>query len=45
MAINLQKGQRINLTKENGTDATQACVGINWGAMRKKGFFGIKKKQ
>ncbi|MCS3529961.1 TerD family protein [Chryseobacterium sp. JUb7] len=40
MAINLQKGQRINLTKENGTTLTQACVGINWGAIEKKGFFG-----
>lgn len=40
MAINLQKGQRINLTKENGTALTQACVGINWGAIEKKGFFG-----
>lgn len=40
MAINLQKGQRINLTKENGTTLTQACVGINWGAIEKKSFFG-----
>jgi len=40
MAINLQKGQRINLTKENGAMLTQACVGINWGAIEKKGFFG-----
>ncbi|SDI12519.1 TerD family protein [Chryseobacterium taeanense] len=40
MAINLQKGQRINLKKENGAMLTQACVGINWGAIEKKGFFG-----
>lgn len=40
MAINLQKGQRINLKKENGATLTQACVGINWGAIEKKGFFG-----
>ncbi len=40
MAINLQKGQRINLKKQNGATLTQACVGINWGAIEKKGFFG-----
>jgi tellurium resistance protein TerZ len=45
MAINLQKGQRINLTKENGTALTQACVGINWGAIEKKSFFGGSKKE
>ncbi|UZT97176.1 TerD family protein [Chryseobacterium fluminis] len=45
MAINLQKGQRINLTKENGTTLTQACVGINWGAIEKKGFFGGVTKE
>ncbi|WP_370900480.1 TerD family protein [Chryseobacterium gossypii] len=44
MAINLQKGQRINLTKENGAVLTQACVGINWGAIEKKSFFGTKKE-
>jgi tellurium resistance protein TerZ len=44
MAINLQKGQRINLKKENGADLTQACVGINWGAIEKKGLFGTKKE-
>ncbi|KQR92701.1 Tellurium resistance protein TerD [Chryseobacterium sp. Leaf180] len=45
MAINLQKGQRINLTKSNGTTLTQACVGINWGAIEKKSFFGGSKKE
>ena len=45
MAINLQKGQRINLTKENGATLTQACVGINWGAIEKKSFFGGAKKE
>lgn len=39
MAINLVKGQKINLKKENGTTITKACVGVNWGA--KKGMFGI----
>lgn len=44
MAINLQKGQRINLTKENGQTLTSACVGINWGAIVKKSLFGTKKE-
>ncbi len=46
MAINLQKGQRINLTKENGTTLSQACVGINWGAIEKKvSLAELQKKQ
>ncbi|WP_158799582.1 TerD family protein [Pedobacter sp. L105] len=41
MAINLQKGQRINLEKSNGTKLQKVCVGINWGAIEKKGFLGF----
>lgn len=41
MAINLQKGQRINLEKSNGSKLQNICVGINWGAIEKKGFFGF----
>lgn len=44
MAINLEKGQRINLEKSNGTKLTTICVGINWGAIEKKGFFSTKKE-
>lgn len=44
MAINLQKGQRINLEKENGTKLLNVCVGVNWGAIEKKGFFSTKKE-
>lgn len=44
MAINLQKGQRINLEKENGLKLNNICVGVNWGAIEKKGFFGTKKE-
>ena len=43
MAINLQKGQRINLAKENGSQLLNVCVGINWGAIEKKGLFGFGK--
>jgi tellurium resistance protein TerZ len=41
MAINLQKGQRISLEKTNGSKLQNVCVGINWGAIEKKGFFGF----
>lgn len=44
MAINLEKGQRINLEKSNGSKLQSICVGINWGAIEKKGFFGTKKE-
>lgn len=44
MAINLQKGQRINLQKDNGSTLQQVCVGINWGAIEKKSLFGKKKE-
>ncbi|HEX8461820.1 MAG TPA: TerD family protein [Segetibacter sp.] len=43
MAINLQKGQRINLEKSNGAKLQSICVGINWGAIEKKGLFGLSK--
>lgn len=43
MAINLQKGQRINLQKSNGSTLQNICVGINWGAIEKKGLFGMGK--
>lgn len=43
MAINLVKGQRINLEKNNGTKLTNFCVGCNWGAIVSKGFLGFGK--
>lgn len=45
MAINLQKGQRINLEKSNGNKLKNICVGINWGAIEKKNWFGSIKKE
>lgn len=45
MAISLQKGQRINLAKEGGGNLEKVCVGVNWGAIEKKGLFGGMKKQ
>lgn len=44
MAIRLEKGQRINLEKTNGTKLTNFCVGCNWGAISKKTFFGLSSK-
>ncbi len=44
MAINLQKGQRISLEKSNGVKLQSICVGINWGAIEKSGFFGKNKE-
>jgi tellurium resistance protein TerZ len=42
VAISLQKGQKISLEKSNGSSLTNICVGVNWGAITKKGFFGTK---
>ena len=44
MAINLEKGQRINLEKSNGSKLTEFCVGCNWGAITSGGFMGFGKK-
>lgn len=45
MAINLSKGQKIDLRKENGNTLTNFCVGVNWGAIEKKAFFGLSTSQ
>lgn len=46
MAINLTKGQKIDLRKSSGEQLTNFCVGVNWGAIEttKKGLFGTRKK-
>lgn len=43
MAINLQKGQKIDLRKSTGEALTNFCVGVNWGAIEtmKSGLFGF----
>lgn len=50
MAINLTKGQRVNLAKEDGAKLKEFCVGCNWGMIPtgkmlsktiKKGFLGF----
>ena len=41
----LEKGQRINLEKSDGSKLTAFCVGVNWGAIETKGgFLGLGKK-
>ena len=45
MASRLEKGQRINLEKSNGSKLTNICVGVNWGAIVKTGWFGIKSTE
>ena len=51
--INLEKGQRVNLAKENGTELREFCVGCNWGMINtgktitktiKPGFLGFGRK-
>ena len=43
MAINLTKGQKIDLRKSTGETLTNFCVGVNWGGIEKKGMFGFSK--
>lgn len=47
MAINLQKGQKIDLRKSTGEALTNFCVGVNWGAIEtvKSGLFGLGSKK
>ncbi len=45
MTISLQKGQRISLAKSNGAELRRLCVGVNWGAIEKRGLFGGKKME
>lgn len=47
MAINLTKGQKIDLRKSSGEALTNFCVGVNWGAIEtmKSGFLGFGQKK
>ena len=42
-SINLKKGQRINLKKDDNTQLSSFCVGANWGVIKKTGFLGRVK--
>ena len=39
MAVNLQKGQKINLKKADGSKLTNIMVGLGWDAAESKGGF------
>ncbi len=41
MAVNLQKGQKVNLKKESGEALGRVCVGLGWDPAEQKsgGFF------
>lgn len=41
MAVNLQKGQKISLSKEAGGTLTKVVMGLGWDAVKKKGFLGF----
>ena len=45
MAIRLEKGQRINLEKGNGSKLTNICVGVNRGKKKKKKRIGITRTE
>ncbi len=40
IGINLTKGATISLEKD-GKTLDQVCIGLNWGAIQKKSFFGL----
>ena len=44
MALNLTKGSTLNLVKENGRRMTQFSVGLNWGAIPKRSFWGTRQE-
>lgn len=41
MAIDLKKGSGISLKKSSGGNLEKVCVGLNWGSIKKKSFFGL----
>jgi tellurium resistance protein TerZ len=51
MAISLQKGQNIDLSKDKQTQLSKVCVGLNWGVIEKvvhlvvPGFLGFGSKK
>lgn len=41
MAINLEKGQKINLQKADGSSLQQVFLGVGWDVVKSKGFLGF----
>lgn len=42
MSISLQKGQKVNLSKDN-TGLSKILVGLGWDEIKQRGLFGFKK--
>lgn len=40
MAVELKKGQKVNLQKKRGTDLGEILINLNWHQPQKRGFFG-----
>lgn len=45
MTINLAKGQRVSLAKQDGGALSRVRMGLGWDAVKKRGFFGGLKMQ
>ncbi|MGY1815365.1 TerD family protein [Blastococcus sp. SYSU D00820] len=45
MSVNLSKGQKVSLAKNDGGALTRVRMGLGWDAVKKKGFFGGLKDQ
>lgn len=43
MAVNLTKGQKINLKKDNGGELSNVFLGLGWDVAKSGGFFGFGK--
>lgn len=39
MSVNLKKGQRVELKKEQGGNLHRVMVGLGWDAVKKSSFF------
>lgn len=45
MSVNMNKGQRVSLTKTDGQTLTKVRMGLGWDAVKKRGLFGGTKSQ
>ena len=45
MAINLSKGQKINLAKSDGNALSAIRLGLGWDPIKTRGFFGFTKEK
>jgi tellurium resistance protein TerZ len=45
MSVNLSKGQKVSLAKQDGGSLTRVRMGLGWDAIKKKGLFGGSKSQ